>query len=106
VSSRARWTEVFLEVGGTNAGELVMEKERGWGLLVFFPVFPAPAGLFSIDNPPLRLLDLLVTCRLVFSAFRPRFRFRHCRCPFRWRLTLLTAAAGFALLRSGAGHVG
>ena len=69
-------------------------------VLVFFPIFLAPAGFFSVDPAP---LHLLVTRRLAFHPFRSRFRRRH---SFRWRWgLLLVTAAGRPLLRSGVGHL-
>ena len=72
-----------------------------WGgcILVFFPIFFAPAALFSVDLTP---LHLLVTRSLIFPPFRPRFRRRR---SFRWRWGILPAAAGRPLLQSGGGHL-
>ena len=97
-SARTRCADDILE-GGYEYSELASKTRRGGCVLVFFPIFLAPAGLFSVDLAP---LHLLVTHSLGLAPFRPRFCRRR---SIRWRSGIPPAAAGRPLLRSGGGHL-
>ena len=101
-SSRACWTDLFLECGDTKHNNSVgsEENKRVRGVLRF-PWVSLPPGLYSIGD--VALYHLLVTLNLALLAFRTRLRCYSFRGRFGLRLT---TAVGLPSLRSGVGHFG